>query len=67
MDKEFFEPLIGKQVSVDYNQGSKHSFIEGEVLKVTDIYVSIGNEDCMICVKYASITSIRIMTNEGKH
>ena len=64
MNQEFFKKLKGKEVSVDYNQGSKHSFIEGEVLKVAELFVSIANDACMVSLTYPSITSVRIMTNK---
>lgn len=66
MNQEFFKDIIGKQVAVDYKLGTKSSFINGEVLKVEDEFVTIANEDAMVSVLYSSIISVRIMTNGGK-
>ena len=62
MDKEFFEKSLRKQVSVDYTAGGRNSFVRGEVLKVTDKFVTIANEDMMVSILYKSITSARTLT-----
>jgi len=67
MNKEFFEPLIGKRVAVDYKLGTKSSFINGEVLKAEDTFVTIANEDAMVSVLYNSLIAVRIMKNGGNH
>ena len=67
MNKEFFKANLGKRISVDYKIANKDVFTIGEITDVEDEFVTITNDDCVVCVKYSSITAIRILTNGGKH
>ena len=62
MDKEFFEKLLNRQVTVEYKSGRRISFTVGEVIKVTPTFVVIANEDSMVSVLYESIVNARTLT-----
>jgi len=62
MDKKFFLSVLNKEVVVDFNLKGKGSFTQGKVTDVEDEFVTITNDDCVVCVKYPSITSVRTIT-----
>lgn len=66
MNQEFFKPLIGKQVSVDYNLGKKGVFINGKVTDAEEKFVTIASDDAVVSVLYSSVTAVRILTENSK-
>lgn len=67
MDKSFFENLIGREVHITYKDGSRESFTDGTVKRADDDIIVIMNSDCVIAVRYESITSCRTKANEDEN